>query len=83
MPLLFSCEDEPISKADSSNVNPRTAKPIQACFQPLPNGCFSHKEIAVLLNISEGTSKSNYHHAKLTLRDKINEINKLLKPKAL
>ena len=32
---------------------------------------FSHKEIASLLNISEGTSKSNYHRAKLILRDKI------------
>lgn len=39
---------------------------------------FSHKEIASLLNISEGTSKSNYHRAKLTLRDKINELNKTL-----
>lgn len=44
---------------------------------------FSHKKIAALLNISEGTSKSNYHRAKLTLRDKINEINKSIKPKAL
>lgn len=44
---------------------------------------FSHKEIAALLNISEGTSKSNYHRAKLVLRDKIKEKNKSLKPKAL
>lgn len=32
---------------------------------------FSHKEIATLLNISEGTSKSNYHRAKFLLSDKI------------
>ncbi|KIX21882.1 RNA polymerase sigma-70 factor [Flavobacterium sp. 316] len=31
----------------------------------------SHKEIAMLLNISEGTSKSNYHRAKLILREQI------------
>ncbi|MGO3182363.1 MAG: RNA polymerase sigma factor [Aequorivita sp.] len=37
---------------------------------------FSHKEIASLLNISEGTSKSNYHRAKLALRDKIEAIKK-------
>ncbi len=43
---------------------------------------FSHKEIASLLNISEGTSKSNYHRAKLILRDKIIAINKTLNPKA-
>ncbi len=42
---------------------------------------FSHKEIAILLNISEGTSKSNYHRAKVILRDKIFEINKPLNPK--
>lgn len=37
---------------------------------------YSHKEIAQLLNISEGTSKSNYHRAKLILRDKVEAINK-------
>lgn len=37
---------------------------------------FSHKEIAALLSISEGTSKSNYHRAKLILRDKIEVIVK-------
>lgn len=37
---------------------------------------FSHKEIAELLSISEGTSKSNYHRAKLILRDKIEVIIK-------
>ncbi|WP_313111472.1 RNA polymerase sigma factor [Aequorivita sediminis] len=44
---------------------------------------FSHKEIASLLNISEGTSKSNYHRAKLILRDKIKETQKTLSSKAL
>lgn len=43
---------------------------------------FSHKEIAVLLNISEGTSKSNYHRAKLILRDKLNAIINSTNPKA-
>jgi len=43
---------------------------------------FSHKEIASVLKISEGTSKSNYHRAKLILREKIIEINKPLNPKA-
>lgn len=37
---------------------------------------YSHKEVASLLNISEGTSKSNYHRAKLILQDKIKELNK-------
>lgn len=36
---------------------------------------YTHKEIAKLLSISEGTSKSNLHRAKLILKDKINQVN--------
>lgn len=32
---------------------------------------FSHKEISKLLSISEGTSKSNLHRAKIILKDKL------------
>ena len=32
---------------------------------------YSHQEIAAMLSISEGTSKSNLHRAKLLLREKI------------
>tara|TARA_B100002051_G_C16353304_1_gene447397 strand:+ start:113 stop:598 length:486 start_codon:yes stop_codon:yes gene_type:complete len=42
---------------------------------------FSHKEIASFLNISEGTSKSNYHRSKLILRDKIITLSKEINPK--
>ncbi len=41
---------------------------------------YSHKEIASLLNISEGSSKSNYHRAKLILRNRIEEFNKSINP---
>ncbi|MBT0607293.1 RNA polymerase sigma factor [Aequorivita echinoideorum] len=44
---------------------------------------YSHKEIATLLEISESTSKSNYHRAKLILRDKVNEYKKELNAKAI
>lgn len=51
-------------------------------IQQLPSGCrsvfnlyavegYSHKEIAEMLSISEGTSKSQYHRAKQLLQDKI------------
>ena len=43
---------------------------------------YSHKEIAELLKISEGTSKSNYHRAKLLLHDKLLQIKKLINPNA-
>lgn len=36
---------------------------------------YTHKEIAKHLNISEGTSKSNLHRAKLILKEKIKCIN--------
>jgi RNA polymerase sigma-70 factor (ECF subfamily) len=37
---------------------------------------YSHKEIAKLLDISEGTSKSNFHRAKIILKEKLQTINK-------
>ncbi|HRV55330.1 MAG TPA: RNA polymerase sigma factor, partial [Mangrovimonas sp.] len=43
---------------------------------------FSHAEIAKMLSISIGTSKSNLHRAKLLLKEKIEKLkspsNKLL-----
>jgi RNA polymerase sigma-70 factor (ECF subfamily) len=35
---------------------------------------FSHREVAKLLDISESTSKSNYHRAKILLRQKITAL---------
>ena len=36
---------------------------------------FSHQEIGEMLNISEGTSKSQFSRAKLILRDRLTKIN--------
>lgn len=44
---------------------------------------FSHKEIASFLSISEGTSKSNFHRAKLILRNKISNEKTSDSPKNL
>lgn len=55
--------------------------------QSLPDGCrmvfnlfaiegYGHKEIATLLNISEGTSKSQYNRAKNLMRSKLLELEK-------
>jgi RNA polymerase sigma factor (sigma-70 family) len=38
---------------------------------------YSHKEIAAMLSISEGTSKSNLHKAKMILKNKIVEVKPL------
>ena len=37
---------------------------------------YSHKEISKLLSISESTSRSNLHRAKLILKENINKINR-------
>ena len=42
---------------------------------------YSHKEIAELLNISVGTSKSNLSRAKAILKDKIELNNEIPIPK--
>jgi len=44
---------------------------------------YSHKEIASLLSISEGTSKSNFYRAKLILREKISQEREYESPKNL
>jgi RNA polymerase sigma-70 factor (ECF subfamily) len=57
---------------------------LLAMIRALPEGCqvifnmyaiegFSHKEIGGQLNVSEGTSKSQYSRAKLLLRNMINQ----------
>jgi RNA polymerase sigma-70 factor (ECF subfamily) len=40
---------------------------------------YPHKEVASMLNISEGTSKSNLSRARLILRDKIEESQSKIK----
>ncbi len=59
---------------------------LLACIQELPDRYrlvfslyeldeYSHKEIAKMLQISEGTSKSNLHRAKVILKTKIMSLN--------
>lgn len=61
---------------------------IQAAIKALPDGCreifnlyavedYSHKDIAELLQISESTSKSQYHRAKGLLRTKLLNVLKV------
>lgn len=62
---------------------------LLTCIQELPDQYrlvfnlyqldgYSHKEVADLLNISENTSKSNYHRAKHILREKITAITQTM-----
>lgn len=59
---------------------------IQYLIDNLPDGCrtvfnlyaiegYKHQEIAQMLNISEGTSKSQLAHARKILQNQINQLN--------
>lgn len=61
---------------------------IQSAIKELPEGCrqifnlfavedYSHRDIAELLNITESTSKSQYHRAKGLLRVKLLKVLKV------
>lgn len=74
-------EDEQISLAEIHLAD------LISMVQSLPDGCrlvfnlfaiegYGHKEIADLLGISEGTSKSQYNRAKSLLKNKLNNYEK-------
>ena len=61
---------------------------LMGLLQSLPKGCrlvfnlhaiegYKHKEIAEMLDISEGTSKSQYARAKVLLKDMISELGEV------
>lgn len=87
----FGTEQE--SHAVNESIENLQMDALLAKIQELPNGFrivfnlraidgYSHKEIAEMLNISEGTSKSQYARAKkqlqrMILEEQTNEINRL------
>ena len=81
----LDCADEPSSSEESApdymKVPPEE---LYNMIQSLPEGCRTvlnlhafenktHKEIGNMLGLDEGTSASQYHHAKLLLAKKITE----------
>jgi RNA polymerase sigma factor (sigma-70 family) len=75
-------EDSDFSLADFNY------KELLKMIQKLPSGCqtvfnlyaiegYTHKEIAETLNISEGTSKSQYSRARVLLREQFKQEDKL------
>jgi len=79
--------EESITDRDLTALDKLAAEEILNMVKALPNGYrtvfnlfaiegFSHKEIAAMLNISEGTSKSQYARAKALLQEKIRNHEK-------
>ena len=72
---------------DSISTTDYTMDELLKMIHGLPNSCrtifnlyaiegYKHQEIAEMLNISEGTSKSQYARARQLLKDQMKEANK-------
>jgi RNA polymerase sigma-70 factor (ECF subfamily) len=79
-------QEEHIPNQEVSALDALEADDIIRLISELPNGYrtvfnlfavegYSHKEIAIMMNISEGTSKSQYARAKAWLQEKIGNRN--------
>jgi len=77
--------EEKIENIEMSAVEHLSAEDILKCISELPKGCrfvfnmhaiegYSHVEIAKMLNIKEGTSRSQFANAKMLLQDKIQKL---------
>ena len=85
--IEFATEDDYLEYDYSNNINTNIeVAEIQQLIDSLPEGYrmvfvmyaiegYKHKEIAELLNISEGTSKSQLFKARQMLQKKIKELN--------
>jgi RNA polymerase sigma-70 factor (ECF subfamily) len=78
--------EEKIDPVENSAVEKLSAEEILKCISELPKGCrivfnmfaiegYSHAEIANALNINEGTSRSQFAHARQLLQIKIQKLN--------
>ena len=86
MPMV-DINDVDISEPEEISLSHFHFSELVLLIQSLPEGCrmvfnlfaiegYGHKEIASLLNVSEGTSKSQYNRAKSLLRTKLMEMEK-------
>lgn len=82
---IIDYEDK-IEAVDVSAVEKLSAEEILKCISELPKGCqlvfnmyaiegYSHAEIAKMLNIKEGSSRSQFAHARQLLQNRIQELN--------
>ena len=79
-------EDNPFKiQPESVEETPLEEEDLLKLLEHIPEGCktifnlfiiegYGHKEIAVMLNISEGTSKSQLNVAKTKLKDLVNQL---------
>jgi RNA polymerase sigma factor (sigma-70 family) len=79
---MFDVEQVPLREEEKVSLSQFHLDELMGFVQSLPDGCrvvfnlfaiegYSHKEIADMLNISEGTSKSQYSRARQLLQQRI------------
>jgi len=77
--------EDTIETVEISAIEKLSAEDILKCISELPKGCrlifnmfalegYSHGEIAKMLNIKEGTSRSQFAHAKQLLQEKVQRL---------
>ncbi|WP_445454838.1 RNA polymerase sigma factor [Flavobacterium sp. 25HG05S-40] len=69
-----SVEETPLEEEDLLNLLERIPEGCKTIFNLFVIEGYGHKEIAVMLNISEGTSKSQLNVAKTKLKDLVNQL---------
>jgi len=85
VPVAILEETQVAEELIETNIQNVSLDTLLHCIQELPDQYrlvfnlyqldgYSHKEVARILNISEGTSKSNYHRAKQALQKKIETL---------
>jgi RNA polymerase sigma-70 factor (ECF subfamily) len=82
---VYIDESAAAEKASSETMAPMDANDLMALLQQLPDGCravfnlyviegYTHKEIAELLQISEGTSKSQLNFSRRKLQELVHQF---------
>ncbi|CAN5264703.1 sigma-70 family RNA polymerase sigma factor [soil metagenome] len=85
---MLDIEETDLTQSEDTNLWEFHTEELLLMIRSLPDGCrvvfnmfaiegYAHKEIASLLSISEGTSKSQYNRAKTLLKMKLSEQAKL------
>jgi len=85
---MVDVEDIKIASDNEKSMSNLHMEELLAMIRELPAGCqvvfnlfaiegYSHKEIAEMLEVSEGTSKSQFFRARKLLQDKIAAVEKL------
>ena len=69
-----AAEETPLEEEDLLKLLGQLPEGCQTIFNLFAIEGYSHKEIAAMLSISEGTSKSQLHAAKTKLKDLVNQF---------